>query len=55
MEETVYLISSGGPVYPDRVWTPLLPEGYTCQGVELSVWRGVRRDFDDISTVDEDE
>ncbi|MBR7130532.1 MAG: hypothetical protein IKC82_00895 [Lentisphaeria bacterium] len=41
--DTVYLISSEVPVYPDRVWTPLLPEGYTCRGVEVSVWRGIRR------------
>ena len=43
LEDTVYLISSEVPVYPDRVWTPLLPEGYACRGVEVSVWRGVRR------------
>ncbi len=40
LEDTVYLISSTVPVYPDRVWTPLLPENYTCRGVEVCVWRG---------------
>lgn len=46
LEDTVYIISSQVPVYPDRVWTSLLPEGYTCLDVEVSVWRGIRREED---------
>ncbi|MBE6378036.1 MAG: hypothetical protein E7051_04365 [Lentisphaerae bacterium] len=42
LEDTVYLISASAPVYPDREWTPLLPEGYKCRGVEVSVWKGER-------------
>lgn len=42
LEDTVYLISAAAPVYPDRVWTPLLPAGYKCRGVEVSLWRGER-------------
>lgn len=41
--EVVYLISTSIPVYPDRIWTPLLPEGYQCRGIEVSVWRGELR------------
>ena len=49
MEDTVYLISASAPVYPDRVWTPLLPEGYTCRGVELSLWKGERPLEEEVS------
>ena len=44
LDDTVYLISSRLPVYPDRVWTPLFPRDYTCRGTPVSVWRGVRPD-----------
>lgn len=42
-EETVYVVSSRLPLSPERVWTPLLPDDYTCRGVPVSVWRGVLR------------
>ena len=42
LEDTVYLVSAAAPVYPDRVWTPLLPAGYKCRGVEVTLWRGER-------------
>ena len=53
MEDTVYIISSGLPLYPERVWTPLLPDDYTCRGVPVSVWRGVRRQDDNWMESDE--
>ncbi|MBO5668005.1 MAG: hypothetical protein J6S43_02665 [Lentisphaeria bacterium] len=55
LEDSVYLISSRLPVYPGRVWTPLLPDDYTCRGIPVSVWRGVRRPDDeyDAGTGDE--
>ncbi len=49
LEDTVYLISASAPVYPDRVWTPLLPEGYKCRGVEVSLWKGERPLEEEVS------
>ncbi len=46
-EDVIYVISSGLPLDPNRVWTPLLPDNYTCRGVPLSLWKGVRRENDD--------
>ncbi|MBE6365253.1 MAG: hypothetical protein E7053_05825 [Lentisphaerae bacterium] len=43
LEDTVYVISSGLPLDPGRVWTALLPDDYVCRDVPVSVWRGVRR------------
>ncbi|MBE6375490.1 MAG: hypothetical protein E7050_03390 [Lentisphaerae bacterium] len=41
--DTVYVISSQLPVDPGWVWTPLLPDDYRYGGVNVSLWRGVRR------------
>ncbi len=54
-KETVYVISSGLPLAPDRVWTSLLPDNYTCNGVPVSVWRGVIREDDETWTEKSDE
>ncbi len=39
--EKVYLISPRPPDLPSHSWRPLLPEGYTCRGTEVSLWEGV--------------
>lgn len=55
LDDSVYLISSRLPVYPGRVWTPLLPDDYICRGVPVSLWRGVQRQDDDYRVNSDDE
>ena len=42
---TVYVISAKVPVYPEMVWKPLLPDGYMCKDIQVSLWRGEKLDI----------
>ncbi len=41
-QETVYLINTEFPQYPERNWSNLLPTGYSYRGHRLYLWRGDR-------------
>ena len=43
-QETVYLISTEFPQYPDRSWSNLLPPDYSYRNHRLSLWKGVKRE-----------
>lgn len=42
-EETIYLISTEFPQYPDRSWSNLLPPNYSYRSHHLFLWKGVKR------------
>lgn len=50
LDDTVYVISTILPIYPERVWTSLLD--YSYGEVNVVLWRGVRRQ-EDIESIGE--